>query len=89
MARVVFTSNLLRHVACPDSEVPADTLRGALQAVFDANPRVRDYVLDEQGELRKHVMVFIDGRRVRDRQRLSDPVRPSSEIFVLQALTGG
>jgi sulfur-carrier protein len=89
MARVVFTSNLLRHVACPDTEVRAATLRGALQAVFDTNPRVRDYVVDEQGELRKHVMVFIDGQRVRDRQGLSDAVHPSSEIFVLQALTGG
>ena len=89
MARVVFTSNLQRHVPCPDSEVRADTLRDALQAVFDANPGVRDYVLDEQGELRKHVMVFIDGRRVRDRQRLNDRVHPSSQIFVLQALTGG
>ena len=89
MARVVFTSNLLRHLSCPDSEVRANTLHGALQAVFTAHPRVRDYVLDEQGELRKHVVVFIDGQRVRDRRRLSDPVGEASEIHVLQALTGG
>lgn len=89
MARVIFTSNLLRHIACPESMVQAETLNGALQAVFATNPRVRDYVLDEQGELRKHVVVFIDGRRARDRRQLSDPVHPSSEIYVLQALTGG
>jgi hypothetical protein len=46
-------------------------------------------VLDEQGELRKHVVIFIDGERVRDRRRLSDPVRTASQIYVLQALTGG
>lgn len=89
MARVVFTSNLLRHVSCPDSEVAADTVGAALHQVFAAHPRVRDYVLDEQGELRKHVVVFIDGQRVRDRRRLSDPVGEASEIHVLQALTGG
>lgn len=89
MARVIFTSNLLRHVACPESEVSAQTLGDALQEVFAAHPRVRDYVLDEQGELRRHVVVFIDGQRVRDRRRLSDPVREASEIYVLQALTGG
>jgi hypothetical protein len=89
MARVVFTSHLLRHVSCPDTEVAANTLSVALDQVFAAHPQVRDYVLDEQGELRKHVVIFIDGQRVRDRRRLSDPVRAASEIHVLQALTGG
>jgi molybdopterin converting factor small subunit len=89
MAHVVFTSHLLRHVSCPESTVGGDTLRAALQEVFKEQPQVRDYVLDEQGELRKHVVIFIDGQRVRDRRRLSDPVRAASEIYVLQALTGG
>jgi molybdopterin synthase sulfur carrier subunit len=89
MARVVFTSHLLRHVRCPESFVTANTLRAALQEVFTAHPQVRDYVLDEQGELRKHVVVFIDGQRARDRRGLTDPVGEASEIYVLQALTGG
>jgi molybdopterin converting factor small subunit len=89
MPRVVFTSNLQRHVSCPETRVAADTLGAALAQVFATQPQVRDYVLDEQGHLRKHVVVFIDGRRVRDRERLSDPVLDSSEIHVLQALTGG
>ena len=89
MARVVFTSHLQRHVACPETDVPAGTLRTALDRVFAVHPRVRDYVLDEQGELRKHVVVFIDGRRLTDRTSLSDPVGERSEVYVLQALTGG
>ncbi len=89
MARVVFTSNLQRHVSCPETEVAAATVSAALQEVFALQPQVRDYVLDEQGELRKHVVIFVDGQRVRDRSRLSDPVRETSEIHVLQALTGG
>ena len=47
--------------------------------------QARGYVLDEQGDLRKHVFVFVDGRRA----ALGDTVRPESAIHVLQALTGG
>lgn len=89
MARVVFTSNLQRHIRCAESSVAADTVGAALAQVFAEQPRARSYVLDEQGHLRKHVVVFVDGRRVQDRERLSDPIGESSEVYVMQALTGG
>ena len=41
--------------------------------------------LDEQGEIRRHVVVFVDGERA----GLNDPVNDSSEIHVMQALSGG
>jgi len=85
MPRVVFTSHLQRHVQCAESEVSGATVGAALQAVFRAQPQVRGYVLDEQGELRKHVFVFVDGRRA----RLDDTVAASAAIHVMQALTGG
>jgi len=65
--------------------VSGATVGAALQAVFRAQPQVRDYVVDEQGELRKHVFVFVDGRRA----RLEDSVSASAAIHVMQALTGG
>ncbi len=89
MPRVVFTSNLQRHVNCPEMQVAAGTVRTALSQVFATQPQARGYVLDEQGHLRKHVVVFVDGQRVRDRELLSDPVREASEVYVMQALTGG
>ena len=85
MPRVVFTSHLQRHVRCAEAEVSGVTVGAALQAVFRAQPQVRDYVLDEQGELRKHVFVFVDGRRA----RLDDTVASGAAIHVMQALTGG
>ncbi len=85
MPRVVFTSHLQRHVACAESDVSGATVGAALEAVFRSQPQVRGYVLDEQGELRKHVFVFVDGRRA----GLQDDVPPASAIHVLQALTGG
>ena len=89
MARVVFTPNLRRHVECPPADVPGDTVRAVLDAAFAANPRVRGYVLDEQGALRKHMIVFVNGDQVRDRTGLSDSVPTGGEVYVLQALSGG
>jgi sulfur-carrier protein len=85
MPRVVFTSHLQRHVRCAESEVNGATVGAALEALFRAQPQVRDYVLDEHGELRKHVFVFVDGRRA----ALADAVEAAAAIHVLQALTGG
>ena len=89
MARVSFTRNLQRHVACPSVDVAGDSVREVLDAVFTDNPRARGYVLDDQGELRKHMVVFVAGRQVRDRAGLSDPVAPDAEVCVMQALSGG
>ena len=89
MPRVVFTKNLERLVSCPPREVTGATVREALTAVFADNPRLRGYILDDQGGLRPHVSVFVDGEMVRDRDRLDDAVSPTSEVYVMQALSGG
>ena len=89
MATVSFTPNLERHVECPTQAVDGDTVRAVLDAVFAANPRLRGYVLDDQGALRRHMMVFVDGQQICDRERLTDPVGPASEVYVMQALSGG
>jgi hypothetical protein len=60
-----------------------------LDAVFAGNPRARGYVLDDQGALRKHMVIFIDGGTIRDRQTLSDTVAEDAELYVMQALSGG
>ena len=89
MAGGTFTANLQRHVAFPPAEADGGTVGEALDNVFAGNPRARGYVLDDQGSLRKHMPIFVDGRLIRDRVRLSDPVAPSSSIHVMQALSGG
>jgi hypothetical protein len=89
MAHLAFTPQLRRFLETPELETDAPTVREALDAAFRINPRLRDYVLDEQGHLRPHVAVFIDGRRVRDRVALDDPLNAADRVYVLQALTGG
>jgi hypothetical protein len=89
VATVTFTPNLERHVECPTTSADGATVREVLDRVFADNPRLRGYVVDEQGALRYHMLVFVDGQQISDRERLSDPVRPTSELYVMQALSGG
>lgn len=89
MPQVKFTQNLERHLSAPPARVEASTVAEALDRVFEANPRLRSYVVDDQGRLRKHVVVFIDGELIEDRQSMSDAVGPASELLVMQALSGG
>ena len=89
MAHVVFTQQLRRFIETPELDVDAPTLRGALERVFDAHPRLRGYVLDEQGHMRPNVVAFVDGVRSADRAALADPLRPDSRVHVMQALSGG
>jgi sulfur-carrier protein len=89
MATVSFTPNIQRHVQCPPTAVKGETVRQVLDAVFEGNPRARSYVLDEQGAVRQHMVVFVDGRQVRDRLHLTDPVSGNGEVYVTQALSGG
>ena len=89
MPTVSFTPNFQRHVNCPSLEVAGETVRQVLDAVFQGNPRARAYVLDDQGAVRQHMVVFVDGKQVRDRQTLSDSVAQNAEVYVAQALSGG
>ena len=92
MPRVAFTENLQRHVACPPSDVPTPdgaSLRAVLDAYFAERPQARGYVLDEQGALRKHMVVFIAGAQLRDRKTLGDAVPAHAEVWIMQALSGG
>jgi sulfur-carrier protein len=89
MPRVAFTPQLQRFLDAPPHQVSGATVRDALDAVFAGNPRLRGYILDDAGRLRTHVSVFVGDRSLADRATLSDAVGDDTEIFVLQALSGG
>lgn len=89
MASLHFTQNLARHTDCPTATIAAGTVAELFAAYFRSWPAVRDYVLDNQGEVRHHVKVLIDGRNLRDRRGLTDHLQTDSEVHVFQALSGG
>jgi molybdopterin synthase sulfur carrier subunit len=87
--RIELTSHLARHVACPPEAVSGATVREALEAYFARHPAVRAYVLDEQGTLRRHVVIFVGETQAHDRKALTDPVLAEQTVYVMQALSGG
>lgn len=89
MPTVSFTSALKRFLPAPSVQVDGTMVGAALAAVFAERPALRGYVLDDQGAVRRHVAVYVNGRPVHDRLRLNDPVGPRDEIYVSQALSGG
>jgi len=89
MPTVEFAPALTRHVPCPLQSVEAGTLRVALDSAFRAAPALRNYVLDEQGAVRKHVAVFVNARMIASRTQLDIPLGAQDKVMVIQALTGG
>ena len=89
MPTVTFTSALQRFLPAPSAQVEGATVGEALAAIFRLSPALRGYVLDDQGGLRRHVAVYVNGEPVRDRVALADPLGPRDQVYVLQALTGG
>jgi len=89
MVSLYFTPNLARHTDCPPAELAATTVAELFERYFATWPAVRGYVLDDQGAVRHHVKVLVDGRNLRDRLKLTDNIDKNSEVYVFQALSGG
>jgi molybdopterin synthase sulfur carrier subunit len=89
MAMVSFTPHLRRHVDCDSIDVVGHTIAEVLDSAFNVYGGLRGYVVDDQGRLRKHVVIFINGEPVCDRLHLTDPVAADADVYVMQALSGG
>ena len=90
MAQVKFTPNLQRFF--PDlceCSIEASTVADIVSAVDQRWRGLGDYIIDEQGALRKHVNIFIGDELLDDKQTLSDRVSTDTQIFIVQALSGG
>lgn len=90
MPKVSFTSALQRFF--PDLhtvEVEGTTIRTVIDQINEQYPGLKDYIINEQGQVRKHVNIYIGKELIHDRMTLSDEVSETQEVFILQALSGG
>ncbi|MCB0685041.1 MAG: MoaD/ThiS family protein [Saprospiraceae bacterium] len=90
MANVNFTHALKRFY--PKLEPFSTTCENVSELIAlldDKYPGLRNYIVDEQGQLRKHVNIFIQQKLIKDRINLQDPIQPDDEIYIMQALSGG
>lgn len=92
MPTVEMTQHLYRFFPQLESRaitVPAGSVAEILYAVNEIAPGFTDYVLDEQGALRRHVNLCINDTIVIDKKTLSDHVPDDATVYIFQALSGG
>jgi sulfur-carrier protein len=65
------------------------TLSEALTALWMLHPGVRDRVINEQGQLRQHINIFVGNENIRYTGGLATPVAEGSEISIVPAVSGG
>jgi molybdopterin synthase sulfur carrier subunit len=68
---------------------PAATVGEALDSLWRQHPGLRDRVVNEQGNLRPHVNIFLNDENVRRKQLLSTTLPDNCEITILPAVSGG
>lgn len=92
MARVTMTSHLYRFFPALEQRelnVPAGSVAEVVHAINSLAPGFSDYVLDDTGAARRHVMISVNDTLLVDRKKLSDRVRDHDTVYIFQALTGG
>lgn len=72
-------------------EVPISngTVSDALTALWNLHPGVRDRVIDEQGQLRQHINIFVGNEHIRYTGGLATQVHDGSQISIVPAVSGG
>ena len=90
MATVHLPAALSGHAAGQRRvEVAGPTVGKVLAALGQTHPGVGQRVLDEQGILRRHVNVFVNGESIRYLDGVDTPVGDADEVWILPAVSGG
>jgi molybdopterin converting factor small subunit len=65
------------------------TVADALEELWKLHVGLRDRVVNEQGELRRHINIFLESENIRRQELLATPITDNSEITILPAVSGG
>ena len=66
-----------------------DTVSAALDSLWRVHPALKDRILDEQGEVRQHINIFVGEEAIRFADGLTTTVPASAEILIVPAVSGG
>jgi molybdopterin synthase sulfur carrier subunit len=90
MARVKFTSALNRFFPnLTEVEIEGNTVKETLEKIEKSHPGILNYLVEDNGQLRRHVNIFLKGELIKDRKTLNDAVGRNDELLIFQALSGG
>jgi molybdopterin converting factor small subunit/photosystem II stability/assembly factor-like uncharacterized protein len=86
MATVFLTARLRELSNGRDRlQIDGGTVRDVIRKLEEAHPGMQGWVLDERGEIRRHVKVFVNG----DTATLESGVSPADDVHILPAISGG
>jgi len=86
MAKVILPSALAQRAGgAREVEVEGSTAGAALRRVEELHPDLRGWVLDERGEVREHVTLFVGGERAGKETPMAD----GGPLHVVAAISGG
>jgi molybdopterin converting factor small subunit len=93
MSLTVFLSGHLKSFSNGELRIPLNEefadVAGALNSLWQVHPALRDRVLNEQGEIRQHVNIFVGSDDVKHLKGLQTRVDPGSELHIFNAVSGG
>ena len=90
MPKVIFTPALKKFFPGMKLQViSANTVSEAILELDTIYPGLKNYLLEDNGSLRRHVNIYIGNNLINDREKLSDSIREKDEIYILQAMSGG
>ena len=84
--KVVIPSALRSYTERSEAEASGATLAEVLADLERSYPGIRFRMIDEQDRVRRHIRIFVNGDQVHD---LSQPLKPTDEVIIVQALSGG
>ena len=90
MARIILTRALAQHTdGILEHGVRHGDVRSALDQLTDRFPPLKQILLNDRGQLREHINVFVNDELVGERTRLANAVGDGDTVFVLQSVSGG
>lgn len=85
MALVILRAPLSELAGGREHALDGGTVQESLRALEERTPAISGWVLDEQGAIRRHVNVYVNGQLARG----DTTVGPTDRVHVLPAITGG
>ena len=90
MPIIKFTSALKRFFPdLKEEQIEGGTVAEVMQQLEQKYTGLSDFLLEENGQVRQHVNVFVGGTLIEDEENLTDKVGETEEVLIFQALSGG
>ena len=67
----------------------ASSVREAVEALAQEAPKLRSHLLDDSGQVRPYINLFVDNQQMVDIDREGLEIRDGAELLIVSAVAGG